>query len=63
MAGPRRPSIYFNDPNGVRLELAYETALPAEMDQHATRARDGYAKLSEMKERVRKGLPIEGVRG
>jgi len=32
-------SIYFFDPNGIRLELTTPTATPAEMEDHARRAR------------------------
>ncbi len=41
-------SIYFFDPNGIRLELAYQTAGPERMAQLATQAHAGLAMRDAM---------------
>jgi len=46
-------SIYFFDPNGIRVELTTPTVSPAEMDQHALRAHADLAEWTERKARLR----------
>jgi glyoxylase I family protein len=54
-------SIYFFDPNGIRLELTFQTASPARMAELAAEARAGLATRAEMIERRRARLATEAA--
>jgi len=47
-------SIYFFDPNGIRVELTTPTVPPAEMEEHARRARAELDAWTERKAALRK---------
>ncbi|MET3515968.1 catechol 2,3-dioxygenase-like lactoylglutathione lyase family enzyme [Pseudacidovorax sp. 1753] len=53
-------SIYFFDPNGIRVELTTPTVPQAEMDAHARRARAALDDWTQRKARLREVRPHHG---